>query len=260
VQGKSEQLKEYFKSPWSHGSNKKLMLFHHHLKQTVPISDRKRETAMSVSVEALRTLVKQAKESSPERRFSESFDIVVNVRDLDLTNPKNRFDLEVHLPYSASKQASVCVIAEGDLAIRAQRAGADLVLGREDLENLASNPKMAKEITETHYFFVAAAPLMPLVGRLLGRVLGPRGKMPSPIPPNIDIDPIIARLRQSTRLRLRTNPSIHARIGTTDMTDEELSENIQAVLTNILDQFERGSNNLRSIFVKTTMGQSVELL
>jgi len=215
---------------------------------------------MSVSLETIRTAVKNAKENSPERKFQESFDIIINVKDLDLTNPANRFDIEVNLPNPMSKHVSVCVIGEGDLAVRAQRANADRILGREDLEQLANNPKMAKEIADAHYFFVAAAPMMPLVGRFLGRVLGPRGKMPSPIPPNIDITPIITRLRQSTRVRLRQNPTIHTRVGTADMSDEDLSKNVQAVLTNILDQFERGSDNLRSIFVKTTMGQSVKVL
>jgi large subunit ribosomal protein L1 len=215
---------------------------------------------MSVSLETIRTAVKNAKENAPERKFQESFDIIINIKDLDLSNPANRFDLEVNLPNPMSKKASVCVIGEGDLAVRAERAEADRILGREDLEQLAGNPKMAKEVADAHYFFVAAAPMMPLVGRFLGRILGPRGKMPSPIPPNIDIAPIITRLRQSTRVRLRQNPTIHTRVGTADMSDEELSENVQAVLTNILDRFERGSNNLRSIFVKTTMGQSVKVL
>lgn len=224
------------------------------------ISERKREAAMSVSIETIRTAIKKAKENAPKRNFVESFDMVVNVRDLDLADPKNRFDLEVQLPHLSSKKAAVCVIGEGDLAIRAQRAGADLVLGREDLEQLASNPKMAKEIAENHYFFVAAAPMMPLVGRFLGRVLGPRGKMPSPIPPNIDVEPIITRLRQSTRVRLRRNPTIHVRVGTFDMNDEDLSANINAVLTNILTKFERETNNLRSVYIKTTMGEPVKVI
>ena len=215
---------------------------------------------MSVSLETIRTAVKTAKENAPERKFQESFDMIINIKDLDLSNPANRFDLEVNLPNPMSKDVPICVIGEGDLAVRAQRAEADRILGREELEQLASNPKMAKEIADSHYFFVAAAPMMPLVGRHLGRVLGPRGKMPSPIPPNIDITPIIARLRQSTRVRLRQHPTIHTRVGTADMSDDALSENIQAVLTNILDQFEQGSNNLRSIFIKTTMGQSVKVL
>ena len=101
---------------------------------------------------------------------------------------------------------------------------------------------------------------MPLVGRFLGRVLGPRGKMPNPIPPNVDIDPIITRLRQSTRVRLRQNPIIHTSVGTANMTDEELSENVYSVLTNIMSKLEKGLNNLRSVYIKTTMGQPVKVI
>lgn len=214
---------------------------------------------MAVSEEAIKEAVKNARESAHKRKFLESVDMIINVQDLDLADPKNRFDLEVRLPHPTSKQAAICVIAEGDLAVRAQRAGVDLLIERDDLEKLASNPKTLKNIVETHDFFVAAAPLMPIVGRFIGRVLGPRGKMPKPIPPNTDIEPIIDRLRQSTRLRLRKNPTIHARVGTADMKDDELNANIDAVFTNLLERFERGDQNIRSVYIKTTMGKPVKI-
>ena len=112
------------------------------------ISEKERGAAMSVPVETIKDAVKSAKENAPKRNFVESIDLIVNIQDLDLDNPKNRFDTEVRLPNSSSKQASICVIGEGDLAIRAERAGADLVIGRNDLEQLASNPKRAKEIAD----------------------------------------------------------------------------------------------------------------
>ncbi len=214
---------------------------------------------MAVSDEAIKEAIKKARERSHKRNFLESVDMVINIQDMDLADPKNRFDLEVRLPHPTSKQAAICVIAEGDLAVRAQRAGVDLLIEREDLEKLASNPKTLKNIAETHDFFVATAPLMPQVGRFLGRVLGPRGKMAKPIPPNADIEPIIARLRQSTRLRLRKNPTIHVRVGTTDMKDDELNANIDAVFTNLLERFEKGVQNIRSIYIKTTMGKPVKI-
>ncbi|MFX0195416.1 MAG: 50S ribosomal protein L1 [Candidatus Hodarchaeota archaeon] len=214
---------------------------------------------MAVSDEAIKEAIKKARERSHKRNFLESVDMVINIQDMDLADPKNRFDLEVRLPHPTSKQAAICVIAEGDLAVRAQRAGVDLLIEREDLEKLASNPKTLKNIVETHDFFVATAPLMPQVGRFLGRVLGPRGKMAKPIPPNADIEPIIARLRQSTRLRLRKNPTIHVRVGTTDMKDDELNANIDAVFTNLLERFEKGVQNIRSIYIKTTMGKPVKI-
>ncbi|MFQ6124353.1 MAG: 50S ribosomal protein L1 [Candidatus Heimdallarchaeota archaeon] len=214
---------------------------------------------MAISEEAINEAVKKARESTHKRNFLESIDMIINVQDLDLTNPKNRFDLEVRLPHPTSKQVAICVIAEGDLAVRAQRAGADLLFGREDLEKLASNPKKLKNITETVDFFIAAAPLMPLVGRFLGRMLGPRGKMPKPIPPNADIEPIITHLRRSTRLRLRKTPTIHTRVGTVDMKDEELNANIDVVLKNLVERFERGEQNIRSVYIKTTMGKPIKI-
>lgn len=101
---------------------------------------------------------------------------------------------------------------------------------------------------------------MPTIGRRLGVVLGPRGKMPKPIPPNADPRQIVENLRTTVRLRSKDKPTFHAPIGSTSMTAEHIAENIDAVVKRLSTKLQRGRMNIRSIWVKTTMGKAERVL
>ncbi|MGI0068026.1 MAG: 50S ribosomal protein L1, partial [Thermoplasmata archaeon] len=102
-------------------------------------------------------------------------------------------------------------------------------------------------------------PLMPTIGKRLGTVLGPRGKMPRPIPPGSDPTNIIRALQRSIRIRTRGNRTFHAPVGTRNMPPEQLAQNVDALLNRILGKLERGRTNVESVYVKTSMGPAVRL-
>lgn len=204
-------------------------------------------------------VVTKAIESSRQRNFKESVEIAINLRDIDLSIPKNRIEEEIILPRGRGKPIKVAVFASGELAFKAKKV-ADLVVQPEEIEDLASNKKKVRAMAEEYDFFVAEAPLMPIIGKRLGVVLGPRGKMPRPIPPSADPAPVVNALRNTVRIRSRERRTFHAPIGTKDMSAEDIAENIDAVLKRILAKLERGKMNVHSAYVKTTMGPSVRLM
>ncbi len=198
--------------------------------------------------------VKKAKEDSKPRNFTQSIDVVINIKDLDVKKPENRIDEEVFLPQGRGKDVRIVFIADGELALQAKNAGADLVITRSELEDLGKNRKDAKKMANTYNFFVAQADLMPLVGRFLGPVLGPRKKMPKPVPATVKPDPIIDRLKNTVNIRIKNQPVIQALVGSHEMDDEQIAENIETVL-GILDRnLEKGRSQIKSMYVKTSMG------
>jgi large subunit ribosomal protein L1 len=100
---------------------------------------------------------------------------------------------------------------------------------------------------------------MPLVGKTIGPILGPRGKMPTPVPPNAPIDQIIQSHRKLVRVRVREQPVVQCRIGTEKMPDDKIAENALAVFSRIEAKLERGPKNIGRVMVKTTMGQPVKV-
>jgi len=194
-----------------------------------------------------------------KKKFTQSIDLVVRLREIDLKKPENRINEAIALPNPPEKALKVCVIASGDLGTRAKAAGADMVVGRQEIDNLAKDKKGARKLAQEYDFFIAEAPLMPLVGRALGSFLGPRGKMPTPVPPNASIDQIIANHRKMVRVRMREQPVLQCRVGTEAMPDEKLVENIQAVVSRIEQKLERGFKNIGEILVKGTMSKPVKI-
>lgn len=89
--------------------------------------------------------VKEAKEQSKPRNFTQSVDMIVNIRDLDVKKPENRFNEEVTLPNGRGKEVKIGVIADGELIVQAKDAGVALVINKADLEELGKDRKAAKK-------------------------------------------------------------------------------------------------------------------
>jgi len=203
--------------------------------------------------------VRKAIESAPERKFKESVEVSINLRDIDLSVPKNRLDEEVVLPKGRGKKIKVCVFGSGEMAVKARNA-ADLIIQPQEIESYAGDKKKAKQLAEECDFFIAEAPLMPVIGKRLGIVLGPRGKMPRPVPPGSDPTPVINSMRNTVKVRSRDKRTFHAPFGTRDMPPEDLADNLDFLMRRVLGKLERGRFNIRSAFVKTTMGPAVRYL
>jgi large subunit ribosomal protein L1 len=214
---------------------------------------------MSIETKNLKAAIKEAKEKTAKRNFNQSIELIINLRDVDTSKPEGRIQQRIELPHALGKKVTVCVLADGDMGLRARRSGADLVLESSEIENLANDKKKQRQIAKNMDVFIAAAPLMPLVGRSLGGILGPRGKMPTPLPPTANIEQEIERQRKFVFVRTRGQPIIQCRIGTEGLSDDEVSENVQVVLRAVIGKLKRGIRNIDSVYLKTTMGSPIKV-
>ncbi len=203
--------------------------------------------------------IQKALEQAKPRNFTESVEVAINLRDIDLSVPSNRIEEEIILPKGRGRDVKVAVFASGEMAVKARDA-ADAIIAPEDIEALAEDKAKAKDLAQNHDFFVAEAPLMPAIGRRLGTVLGPRGKMPRPLPPGGDPVRVIQNLKRGVRLRSKDRPTFHAALGTRDMKPEDLAENLETILKRVEARLPRGRMNIGSVYVKTTMGPAVKVV
>jgi len=165
----------------------------------------------------------------------------------------------VELPHPLGKKVTVCVLADGDMALRARRGGADMVLESSEIQNLSADKKKQRQIARDVDMFVASAPLMPLVGRTLGGILGPRGKMPVPVPPTTNIEQEIERQKKFVFVRTRNQPIIQCRVGTEGLSDDEIAENVQTIVRMVTGKLKKGIKNIDAVYLKTTMGRPVKI-
>ncbi len=203
--------------------------------------------------------IKQAKSKAGEKKFNQTVDMILDIMEIDMKSPEGKIQEIVELPHATGKPNKICVIASGEFAMKAKNSQADYVIERADLDALNGKKKELRKLASDYDVFISEAPLMSLVGRILGPVLGPRGKMPIPVPPNADIAALINKHRKTVSVRMRGQPIIQVPVGSQQMKDEELVDNTQAVLRVLDGKLKRGLKNVKYAYFKTSMGEPVKI-
>jgi large subunit ribosomal protein L1 len=194
-----------------------------------------------------------------KRKFNQTIDLIINLKNINLKDTKNRFNGILELPAGKSKQSKICVIAEGDALVQAKKV-ADVTISKADITKW-KDKKKGKKLADSVDFLIVQAQLMKPLATALGQVLGPRGKMPSPahiVPPVADVNPAIKKARNSIRIKLKESPVIHTKVGSEDMDDEKLADNSDAVYGFVLKKLAKGKNSVKNICLKSTMGPVVK--
>ncbi len=204
----------------------------------------------------LTEMIKEAKKSEKQRKFKQSLEMIMVFKDIDV---KKGFALNeiVQLPKTSSP-STVCVLASGDMGLKAKSAKADRVIDGDELNKLGADKRESRKFINSFDFFLADTKLMPAVGKALGQLLGPRGKMPTPVPFNAPIESFLERFRSSIRVRAKKSLAISCKIGDESMEDPVLAANAHAVLSAIEKKLPNGDKNIKKVMVKTTMGKLVK--
>ena len=209
------------------------------------------------TTEAVGKILEESKKI--DRKFKQNIDIVINLKNIDLNIPKNRIDEEILLPHGRGKDVKIALFASGELAVKSKKH-VDLLIKPEEIGDLSKDKKKFKKIADENEFFIAEAPLMPTIGKSLGTVLGPRGKMPKPVPPNADLTGIVKNLRKSIKVRSKSSKTFHTVAGSADMSKEQIAENVDTIIRRVEAALEKGRINLGSVYIKTTMGPSERIM
>ena len=196
-------------------------------------------------------LIKKLRKNSKKRNFVQTFDLIINLKDFDIKKPENRIDDFVVLPSGRGKKAKIVVFSDTKSDIGCK------VLATEDIETIARDKKAVKKFANETDFFLAEPKMMPIVGKFLGQVLGPRGKMPKPV--TGDVKELVKKLEDSVRIVVRKNPIIQTIVGIESMKDEDIAKNVKAVIDFVEKKLPKGKQNIKSIYLKLTMSKPVRI-
>jgi large subunit ribosomal protein L1 len=161
------------------------------------------------------------------------------------------------LPHGTGKTIRVLVFAKGEKIREAEAAGADYV-GGEDLAE-----KILKEGWLEFDRVVATPDMMPLVGKL-GKILGPRGLMPSPKTGTVtqDVAQVVKELKAGMiEFRADRYGIVHTVFGKTSFTEDQLYENLLALTKAILERRPEGLRGryIQSVSISATMGPGIRV-
>src|SRR5436189_2115312 len=201
-------------------------------------------------VEAIRML-----KSFPAAKFDESVEVHLNLG-LNVRHAEQQLRGTLMLPHGTGRESRVAVFAEGDKAREAQEAGADVV-GTADL---------AKQIEEGFDDFdvaVATPDQMSVVGKL-GRILGPRGKMPNPKTGTVTMD--VAKAVQEAKagkLEYRTDrgANVHVTVGKKSFDERQLLENYAVLIDEIVRAKPAAAKGryIKTVTLTSTMGPGIHV-
>ncbi|UCD02905.1 MAG: 50S ribosomal protein L1 [Candidatus Aenigmatarchaeota archaeon] len=206
---------------------------------------------------SIKEKIKEAKENSKPRKFAQTWDLIFNLRELDLKKPENRLNLELFLPEGLGRELKTLGI--GDSLFSDAKKHADLAITKDEIPKLAKDKKKLKKLASEYDWWFGEAPLMPMIGKELGVVLGARGKMPKPVPPKINLEGLLKRAKSSVKIRLLNAPVIQIAVGNESMPEDKVIRNIEAAINFVEENLPKGKNNLRNVSLKLTMGKPVKL-
>jgi large subunit ribosomal protein L1 len=209
--------------------------------------DRERDYSPAEAV----ALVKQLSHA----KFDESIEVHIRTG-LNVRHADEQLRGTLALPNGLGKDVKVAVFAQGDKAREAEEAGADVV-GAEDLAQRVQDGFDDFDVA------IATPDLMPVVGRL-GRILGPRGKMPNPRVGTVTMD--VGRSVEEAKAgkveyRTDRNAIVHLVIGKRSFEDRRLLENYAAVIDELIRAKPSAAKGryLRTITLTSTMGPGVKV-
>jgi len=198
----------------------------------------------------------------PKRNFKQSYDLIINTKGLNIKKPTDQVEFFTQLPHKAGKKLKICAIIGPELKSQAEEVCNKTILA-DELPKL-TDKKVLKKISRDYDFFIAQANVMPKIAATLGRVLGPKGKMPNPksgciVPPNANLKPLYEKLQNTIKVSVKTSFSFKCLVGKEDTPDEQVTENILSIYNAMVHHLPREKENIKSVMVKLTMGKPVKI-
>ncbi len=211
--------------------------------------------------ETIKKALEELKKAS-KRNFTQTFDLIVVLKNLNLKKPEDQVDFFQALHFPA-KKAKVCGLVGAELAGQAKEVF-DTAINVDDFPKYVKDKKGLKKLAKEHDFFVAQANIMPKVATTFGKVLGPAGKMPNPkagcvVPPNANLKPLAEQLSKTVKISVKTVPMIQIAVGKEDSKEEEVIDNVMTVYDGLTHHLPSGRNNIRKVLLKLTMSKPVKL-
>ncbi|MEK6904244.1 MAG: 50S ribosomal protein L1 [Nanoarchaeota archaeon] len=205
--------------------------------------------------------VQYLRNNSPKRKFSQNFDLLINLKDLNLKNEAHKVNTFTVLPHEKGKKIKIAALVGQELLASA-KTSCDKVILKDEFDKY--NKKAIRGLAKEYAFFIAQATLMSQIAGTFGKVLGPRGKMPNPkagcvVPPTANLKPLVENLQKTVKLETKNELILRCVVGDEVMKDEQVADNILHIYNTAIHSVPQEKNNIKNVMLKLTMGPAVNI-
>lgn len=205
----------------------------------------------------------ELRKNTPKRNFPQSIDLNIVLKNVNLSKDDEKIDDVITLPFPRGKPLKICALVDKELGTKAGKVFDKVVILSEFPQ--WKEPRKCKKLARQFDLFIAQANIMPQIAAAFGKYLGSKGKMPNPkmgciIPPNANLEVLKNKLQNIIEIKAKKSPTINLRIGIETQPDEELAGNVLAVFDAVKKHLPQEEAQIKSVYLKMTMGSPVKLL
>eukprot|EP01005_Ploeotia_sp_CARIB1_P001422 NODE_353_length_915_cov_475.374365_g345_i0.p1 GENE.NODE_353_length_915_cov_475.374365_g345_i0~~NODE_353_length_915_cov_475.374365_g345_i0.p1 ORF type:complete len:217 (+),score=33.00 NODE_353_length_915_cov_475.374365_g345_i0:64-714(+) len=187
-----------------------------------------------------------------KRHFNESVDLFVNLKNYDTTKDK-RFAGSVKLPRVARPKLTVCVIADAHHEGVAEKVGLPHQ-SMDDLKKLNKNKKLVKKMCKKYDVFLASESVIKTIPRVVGPHMNRAGKFPTSVAPADNLKERVNELRSTIKFQLKKVLCLGCCVGHVRMKPDDLRLNVTLAINFLVSLLKKNWQNLKSVYIKSTMG------
>eukprot|EP00242_Pyramimonas_sp_CCMP2087_P014884 CAMPEP_0198207770 /NCGR_PEP_ID=MMETSP1445-20131203/11185_1 /TAXON_ID=36898 /ORGANISM="Pyramimonas sp., Strain CCMP2087" /LENGTH=216 /DNA_ID=CAMNT_0043880917 /DNA_START=83 /DNA_END=733 /DNA_ORIENTATION=- len=212
-----------------------------------------------LSAETLRdcvqTILTLSKEK--ERKFTETIELQVGLKNYDPQKDK-RFSGSVTLPNVPRPKMKVCMLGDAKHCEEASALGI-AVMDVESLKKLNKNKKLVKKLAKKHNVFLASESVIKQIPRLLGPGLNKAGKFPTLVVHGESLAQKIEDMKSTVKFQLKKVLCMGVAVGNVAMSERELFVNIQMAVNFLVSLLKKNWQNVRTLYLKSSMGPAQRL-
>lgn len=212
---------------------------------------------MSVLDGAVKEILAAAKDPKTRRRFLQSVELQIGLKNLDPAKDK-RFAGSYVLPKEARPNTKVCIIGDQKHLDIAKELKLDAV-SADDLKKFDKKKKPIKKWASSYDALLATDTLIKTIPRLVGPQLNKMGMFPSPISHTDDIQAKITEIKSTVKFQLKKVLCLGVAIGHVNMAESDLKAHLILSINFLVSLLKKGWQNIRSLYVKSSMGKPVRI-
>merc|ERR1712188_359 len=217
------------------------------------------QSMSKLSIETVKDCIKQVKAGSTEkpRKFVETVELQIGLKNYDPQKDK-RFSGTVKLPHVPRPRMKVCILGDAQHIDEANKLNLE-TMDVEGLKKLNKNKKLIKKLAKKNNAFLASDSIIKQIPRLLGPGLNKAGKFPGLLTHADNLDTKVRDLKCQVKFQLKKVLCLGVAVGNLTMADNELFANIQIAVNFLVSLLKKNWQNVRTLYIKSTMGRPVRL-
>ena len=205
--------------------------------------------------EGIQTILEGSR--TKQRKFTETIELQIGLKNYDPQKDK-RFSGSVKLPHIPRPGMKVCVLGDVKHCEQAQSIGVD-ARSVEDLKKLNKNKKLVKKLAKGYHAFLASEAVIKQIPRLLGPGLNKAGKFPTPISGGKTVEDMVNETKASIKFQLKKVLCMGVAVANVGMDETAIRTNIMYSVNFLVSLLKKGWQNVRCLYIKSTMGKPVRI-